>query len=389
MERRDFLRGVGAGLLGGTTMYLGACGTAAPPAEQDEPAPEGEEEQQAVPAQQSEGEAEVEWRMTTSWPIALDTLQGTAQRIADKVSAMTGGRFKIEVFESGKIVPGLEVLDAVQQGTVECGHTATYYYVGKNEAFGIATALPFGLTPQQQNAWLYHGGGMEAIQKIYADFNIISFPAGNTGTQMGGWFNKEVETEDDLTGLRFRIPGIGGRVMQRLGVDTQTLPADEIFLALDRGAIDAAEWIGPYDDLKLGLNEAASYYYYPGWWEPGPTLDVIVNLDAWNALTPEFQEIFKTAAADGNVWMLSQYEARNQEALEQIIAGGVELRPYSSGIMQAAHAAAFELYEELASDEPAFQEVFEPWKAFRDRIYRWTGTNELTFNQFALSQTEE
>jgi TRAP-type mannitol/chloroaromatic compound transport system substrate-binding protein len=276
----------------------------------------------------------------------------------------------------------------VQQGTVQCGHTATYYFVGKNPSFGIATALPFGLTPQQQNAWLYHGGGMEAIQNLYADFNAISFPAGNTGTQMGGWFNKEVETEDDLTGLRFRIPGIGAEVMKRLGVDTQTLPADEIFLNLDRGAIDAAEWIGPYDDFKLGLHEAASYYYYPGWWEPGPTLDVIVNLDAWNELSPEFQEIFKTAAADGNVWMLSQYEARNQQALEDIISSGVELRPYSEEILKAAHDAAFEFYEELASEEPAFQEIFEPWKTFREQIYRWTGTNELTFNQFAITQAE-
>jgi TRAP-type mannitol/chloroaromatic compound transport system substrate-binding protein len=318
--------------------------------------------------------------------VALDILQGTAQRIADRVAAMTGGRFQIEVFEAGKIVPGLEVLDAVQSGTVECGHTATYYFVGKNEAFGIATALPFGLTPQQQNAWLYHGGGMEAIQKLYADFNAISFPAGNTGTQMGGWFNREVETVDDLAGLRFRIPGIGGRVMERLDVDTQTLPADEIFLALDRKAIDAAEWIGPYDDKKLGLHEAASYYYHPGWWEPGPTLDVIVNLDAWNALTPEYQAIFEAAAAEANIWMLSQYEASNQQALEEIIQSGVEFRAYSEDILTAARDTAFELYEELASDEPAFREVFEPWRAFRERIYRWTATNELTFSTFAMQE---
>jgi TRAP-type mannitol/chloroaromatic compound transport system substrate-binding protein len=209
----------------------------------------------------------INWQMVTSWPKSLDTIFGGAQKVCDRVSAMTGGKFTIEPYAAGEIVPGLEVLDAVQNGTVECGHTASYYYVGKNPALAFGTSLPFGLTAQQQNAWFYHGGGLEAMHKLYSDFNIINFPAGNTGAQMGGWFKKEVKSLSDLNGLKMRIPGLGGEVMSRLGVNVQVLPGGEIYLALDRGAIDAAEWVGPYDDEKLGLNEAAPFYYYPGWWE--------------------------------------------------------------------------------------------------------------------------
>ncbi len=213
----------------------------------------------------------VRWKMATSWPVSLDTIYGGAQTICDRVKEITGGRFTIEPFAAGDLVPPLQVLDAVQAGNVEVGHTASYYYVGKNSALGFATSMPFGLTAQQQNAWLYQGGGLEAIQKIYADFGIINFPAGNTGTQMGGWFKRKINSVADMKGLKMRIPGIGGEVMNRLGVNVQVLPGGEVYLALERGAIDAAEWIGPYDDEKLGLHKAAKFYYYPGWWEPGPT----------------------------------------------------------------------------------------------------------------------
>ncbi|NEQ70661.1 MAG: ABC transporter substrate-binding protein, partial [Symploca sp. SIO2D2] len=209
------------------------------------------------------------WKMATSWPQSLDTIFGGAETVCQRVSDMTGGRFTIKPFAAGEIVPGTQVLDAVQAGTVECGHTASYYYIGKNPALAFATSIPFGLNAQQQNAWLYHGGGLEAIQKIYSDFGIINFPAGNTGAQMGGWFKREIKSLADLQGLKMRIPGLGGKVMDSLGVNVQVLPGNEIFLALDRGAIDAAEWVGPYDDQKLGLNKAANFYYYPGWWEPG------------------------------------------------------------------------------------------------------------------------
>ncbi|NJN68574.1 MAG: ABC transporter substrate-binding protein [Chloroflexaceae bacterium] len=373
MERRDFLRGVGASVLSGTAMYLGACS-----------APSGGEEGMGPnPApMQASSLPVIEWRMATSWPNALDVLQGAAVAIGERLSAMTEGRFTISVFEAGEIVPALEVLDAVQNRTVECGHTAAYYFIGKNEAFGIATSLPFGLTAQQQNAWLYYGGGLEAVQKLYRDFGVVSFPAGNTGVQMGGWFKREINTLGDLKALRFRIPGLGGRVMQRLGVDTQTLAGGDTYLALDRGAIDAAEWVGPYDDEKLGLNKAARFYYYPGWWEPGSTLDVIINQQAWDELPRLYQEIFKAAAYEANIAMLSEYESRNQEALDRLVVGGTVLRPYSEEIMVAAQQAAFDLYEETASADPAFREVFEPWKEFRRKIHRWNGTNESTLMRF-------
>lgn len=376
MNRRDVLHGIGTVLAGGVAGYAAAS------------TPDGlrahsvQAEFNRAPMLQS-SQPVVEWRMTTSWNEALDVLQGAGQLIAERVSAMTGGRFTIEVFTGGEIAPALEVLDAVQDGRAECGHTASFYFIDKNEAFGIATGLPFGLTPQQQNAWLYAGGGMEAVQKIYADFGIVSFPAGGTGTQMGGWLRREVSTLDDLKGFRFRIPGLGGRVMEQLGVETVIVPGSDIFDSLSTGDIDGAEWIGPHDDEKLGLNDAASFYYYPGWWEPGSTLDVLVNRQAWESLPTEYQEIFKTAAYQANISVLSRYEVQNQEALVRMVAGGTQLRPYSQEIMKAAKDAAFELYEEIARNNPSFQEIFEPWQEFRKRIYQWNRFNELSFAWFA------
>ncbi|MDE5107259.1 MAG: ABC transporter substrate-binding protein, partial [Trichodesmium sp. St17_bin3_1_1] len=286
-----------------------------------------------------------------------------------------------------EIVGGLEVLDAVQQGTVQCGHTASYYYVGKNSALAFGTSVPFGLTAQQQNAWYYHGGGLEIMHKLYSDFNIISFPAGNSGVQMGGWFRQEINTVRDLNGLSMRIPGFGGEVMKKLGVNAQVLPGGEIYLALERGAIDAAEWVGPHDDEKLGLHKAAKYYYYPGWWEPGPTFEVQVNLNEWNKLPTEYQEIFKSAAYQANINMLAQYDALNGAALAKLIAGGTELRPYSQEILQAAQKATFEFYEEKASQDSNFKEVYQQWKKFRQQIYKWNTINELSFAQFTFNNS--
>ena len=329
----------------------------------------------------------VKWRMTTSWPRSLETVFGGAQTLCDRVAAMTNGRFTITPYQAGEIVGGLEVLDAVQQGTVQCGHTASYYYVGKNSALAFGTSVPFGLTAQQQNAWYYHGGGLEIMHKLYSDFNIISFPAGNSGTQMGGWFKREINTVNDLNGLSMRIPGFGGEVMKKLGVNAQVLPGGEIYLALERGALDAAEWVGPYDDKKLGLDKAAKYYYYPGWWEPGPTFEVQVNLDEWNKLPKEYQETFKSAAYQANISMLAQYDALNGAALAELIAGGTELRPYSQEILQAAQKAAFEFYEEKANQDATFKEVYEQWKKFREQIYQWNAINELSFAQFAFNNS--
>ncbi|MEM9506962.1 MAG: TRAP transporter substrate-binding protein [Cyanobacteria bacterium P01_E01_bin.35] len=334
------------------------------------------------PSVQTNDLPNIKWKMVTSWPKSLDTIYGGAQTVCDRVAAMTGGRFTIQPFAAGEIVPGLEVLDAVQNGTVECGHTASYYYVGKNPALAFGTCVPFGLTGQQQNAWYYHGGGLELMHELYSDFNVISFPAGNTGAQMGGWFKKEIKSLSDLKGLKMRIPGLGGKVMASLGVNVQVLPGGEIYLALERGAIDAAEWVGPYDDLKLGLNKAASFYYYPGWWEPGPTLEVQVNKSQWDKLPVEYQEIFKTAAMEANLNMLAQYDALNREALKTIMDGGTKLTAYPPEVLQAAQQAATAYYADQSERSPAFKKVYEQWNQFRSSIAEWNKINELSYASF-------
>ncbi|NJN61570.1 MAG: TRAP transporter substrate-binding protein [Coleofasciculaceae cyanobacterium RL_1_1] len=361
MKRRNLLRHA---VLGGATTAIAACSQA------------------ATNGTNSNSLPRVNWMMAASWPTSLDTIYGGAQTIADRVSAMTNGRFTIEIYAAGELVPALQVLDAVQDGTIQCGHTASYYYIGKNPALGFATAMPFGLNAQQHNAWMYQAGGLELIHKIYAQFGIISFPAGNTGTQMGGWFKREIKTLADLQGLKMRIPGLGGEVMSRLGVNVQVLPGSEVFLALDRGAIDAAEWVGPYDDQKLGLNTAAPFYYYPGWWEPGATLDVLVNLNEWNNLPPEYQAAFKTATIESNMMMLARYDALNSKALKELVASGTQLRAYSPEILDAAKKASQELLEENASQDATFKEVYDQWSAFRDEVRAWNAVNELSFASY-------
>ena len=337
------------------------------------------------PSIQANSLPNIRWRMVTSWPKSLDTIFGGAETVCQRVKAMTNGRFQIDPYAAGEIVPGLQVLDAVQDGTVQCGHTASYYYEGKNPVLTFGTSLPFGLNAQQQNAWLYHGGGLETMHKIYADFNTINFPAGNTGAQMGGWFKREIKSVSDLKGLTMRIPGLGGKVMKRLGVNTQVLPGGEIFLALERGAIDAAEWVGPYDDEKLGLHKAAKFYYYPGWWEPGPTLEVQVNKSEWEKLPQEYQEIFKTAAMEANLNMLAKYDSLNGEVLKRLVDNGTKLTAYSSEILQAAQKAAFDLYEENASKDATFKQVYEQWNKFRKQVSQWHRINELSFANFVDS----
>lgn len=324
------------------------------------------------------------WQMATSWPVALDTIFGGAKIFADRVAALTDGKFKITPRPAGELAPPLEVLNVVSQGAVPCGHTAAYFYVGKSPATAFGTALPFGLNAQQQNAWLYEGGGLQKLQELYArKFNLIQFPAGNTGAQMGGWFRQEISTVSDLQGLKMRIPGLGGQVMGKLGVTVQTLPGSEIFQALQTGAIDAAEWAGPYDDEKLGLHKIAKYYYYPGWWEPGPTLEVQINLNEWKKLPVEYQQVVQTAAFEANTIMLARYDARNNEALERLLKGGVQLRAYSNEILAAAEKAAFELFDELSAKDADFKSIFVGWKQFRDRVFAWNNINEGSLTRYS------
>ena len=324
----------------------------------------------------------VRWRMATSWPVSLDTIYGGAQTISQRVNALSGGNFQIKPFAAGEIVPGLEVLDAVQAGSVECGHTASYYYKGKNPSFSFGTSVPFGLTAQQQNAWLYEAEGNATINRIFSDFGVIGFPAGNTGAQMGGWFKQKLEGLESLQGLKMRIPGLGGDVMAQLGVNVQVLPGGEVYLALDRGAIDAAEWTGPYDDEKLGFARAARFYYYPGWWEPGPTLHALVNKKAWEKLPNEYKAIFNTACFEANLTMLSRYDTLNGSALQRLINNGTELVPYDTQILKAANEAAFQIYSDLANKNKDFRMLFEEWKKFRSEVSSWNKVNEFTFSQF-------
>lgn len=331
---------------------------------------------------QSNNLPKLRWRMVTSWPKSLETIFGEAENFCQRVAEMTGGKFTITAYAAGEIVPGLEVLEAVQNRTVECGHTASYYYIGKNAALGFACAMPFGLTAQQQNAWLYYGGGLDAIQKVYSDFNIINFPAGNTGAQMGGWFKQPITRLADLKGLKMRIPGQGGQVMAELGVNVQVLPGSEIFIALDRGTIDAAEWVGPFDDAKLGLNKAAKYYYYPGWWEPGPTLDLLISKPMWAKLPQEYQAIIMTAAREANLNMLSHYDALNAQSLQKLVSSGTQLQAYSPEILKAAQQASQALLASNASQDASFRAIYEPWQAFRKQIRAWNQINELSYANF-------
>ena len=329
----------------------------------------------------------IKWQMATSWPLSLETIFGGAQVLAERVKILTNGKFIIEPRAAGEIAPGLEVLNVVSQGAVQAGHTAAYYYIGKSPALAFGTSVPFGLNAQQQNAWLYEGGGLTKLREIYASkFNVIQFPAGNTGTQMGGWFRNEVKTLNDLKGLKMRIPGLGGQVMAKLGVTVQTLPGGEIFQALQTGAIDAAEWVGPYDDEKLGLNKVAKFYYYPGWWEPGPTLEVQVNLDEWKKLPPQYQAALETAAFQSNTTMLARYDTRNSESLEKLLKTGTQLRAYSQEILEAAEKASFALYDEFAAKDADFKAVYEQWKPFRDRMYAWNNLNEGSFVRYAYGK---
>jgi TRAP-type mannitol/chloroaromatic compound transport system substrate-binding protein len=360
MQRRSFLKGVGG---------LGA-GLAAGAADR--------------PAMAQSG-PEVRWRLASSFPKSLDTIYGAADTIARTVSEATEGKFQIQVFAGGELVPPFGVVDAVQNGTVECAHTAGYYFFGKDPTFAFCCAVPFGLNARQQNAWMLQGGGLELMRDFLKDYNIVNFPAGNTGAQMGGFFRKEINTVDDLKGLKLRVGGFAGTVLARLGAVPQQIAGGDIYPSLEKGTIDAAEWVGPYDDEKLGLAKVAKFYYYPGWWEGGPEMDLFVNRDANAALPKEYQTILAAACAMANADMLARYDVGNPKALRRLVAAGVQLRPFSREILNAAWKAANEVYAETAEKNPRFRKVYEPWKAFRDEQVLWFRVAEQNFDAFMAS----
>src|SRR6266516_5361898 len=279
---------------------------------------------------------EVKWRMTSSFPKSLDTIYGGAAELSKYVAEMTDNKFQIQVFAAGEVVPGLQALDATSNGTFEMCHTACYYYVGKDPTFAIYASVPFGLNARQQNSWWYQGGGMELGNEFFKKFGVIGFPCGNTGTQMGGWVRKEIKTVADLSGLKFRIGGIAGQVLQKVGVVPQQLAGGDIYPSLEKGTIDAAEWVGPYDDEKLGFQKVAQFYHYPGWWEGGAMLHNFVNIEKWNELPKSYKTILETAAGEANAWMPAKYDAQNPPALRRLVASGTQLKPFPRAVLEAA-----------------------------------------------------
>jgi len=328
----------------------------------------------------------VTWRLASSFPRGLDTIYGAAETVAKRVKALSGGRFVIRTFPAGEIVPPLQVFDAVEQGTVQVGHTASYYYTGKIPALAFETGVPFGLTARQQIAWMEEGGGHKLIQDLLSNYNIIRFPGGNTGAQMGGWFRNEIKSLADLRGLKMRIPGLGGEVMNRLGVNVQVLGGGDIYPALERGAIDATEWVGPHDDEKLGFYKVAKHYYAPGWWEPGAALAFYVNREAWQTLPDLYKEIFKTASREASSEMLAKYDAKNPAALKRLVRSGVMLHRFPDDVLVAAKKEAFALYEELARKDSSYRKIYTAWKAFRDDSNTWL---RLCENSYAMTIQDE
>ena len=334
---------------------------------------------------QSKDLPNIRWRCASSFPKSLDTIFGGGEVVAKRVGELTGGKFQIRVFAAGEIVPAFGVVDAIQQNTIECAHTASYYFVGKNKAFAFDTTLPFGLNQRQQNAWIYYGGGLQLVRDFLRDFGIISFPAGNTGVQMGGWWRKQVHTVNDIKGVKIRIAGLGGEVMARLGAVPQQIAGGDIYPALERGAIDSAEWVGPYDDEKLGFFKVAPHYYFPGWWESNSMYSFYVGQKEWDKLPKEYQAALEAACYEANIDMMAKYDAKNVPALERLVKNGVKLHQFSSDILKAAQQAAYALYEDEAGKNPAWKKIYEPWKAFRGEEFLWHRAAEFTYESFAYS----
>jgi len=307
-------------------------------------------------------------------------------KFAERVREVSSGSIEIQVFGKDELLPALSVFDGASTGAIDIFHSGPYYWKGKSLSISIFGGVPFGMTPDEGLSWFKYGGGMDLWREIYDRYNLYPMLGGNTGPQMGGWFRKEVNTLNDLKGLKMRIPGLGGQVMAKLGVTVQTLPGGEIFQALQTGAIDAAEWVGPYDDEKLGLNKVAKYYYYPGWWEPGATLELQINLNDWNKLPPEYQVAISTATYESNLTMLARYDSLNNEALQRLLSSGTQVRDYSTEILTAAQKASFALYDEFASQDADFKAIYQQWLEFRKRIYAWHKLNEGSFTNFVYSQ---
>ncbi len=333
---------------------------------------------------------ELRWRCASSFPKSLDTIYGAGEHVAKRVAALTDNKFQIRMFAAGEIVPAFGTVDAVQQGTIECSHTASYYFVGKDPTFAFDGTIPFGMNFRQLNSWLNAGGGREVMREFFESYNIVSIQAGNTGAQMGGWFRKEIRTVADLQGLKFRIGGFAGNVIQKLGAVPQQIAGGDIYPALERGTIDAAEWVGPYDDEKLGFNRVAPYYYYPGWWEGGLNLAMHVNRAKYAELPTLYKEVLESACRDATIETMAKYDAQNPPALRRLVAGGAQLRAFPREVMQACYRAAMDLYEETSATNPRFKKVWDHFKAYRETQLQWFRVAENSYDSFVyLMQATE
>lgn len=372
MKRREIVKVLG---LGAAAAGLAACTEQkAPPVADCKPT-----EPAAAPAPAATAEP-IEWKMVTTWPKNFPGLGVGANNLAELIGQMSGGRIKVKVYGAKELVGALEIFDAVSRGTAEMGHGASYYWKGKTRAAQFFAAVPFGLTAQEMNSWLYHGGGMELWEEIYAEFGLIPGAAGNTGVQMGGWFNREINTVKDLEGLKMRIPGLGGEVLKRAGGTPVLLPGGEIFPSLQSGAIDATEWVGPYNDMAFGLHKAAKFYYYPGWHEPGTTLECFVNKEAFEKLPEDLQVIVRSAIRVANQDMLADFTAKNNRALEQLVnEQGVELRQFPDEVLKAIKDLSDQVVAEEAAKDPMSKKVFDSFVQFRDQAKKWHAVSEQAY----------
>lgn len=361
MQRRKFLKSVTGGVAG--------AGLAAPALAQAPGA--------------------VRWRMATSWPKSLDAMHGSAEALGKRVGQLTGGQFDIRVFAGGEIVPPGQVLDAVQAGTIECGHSLSSFYIGKNPAYAFDAGLPFGLNLRQQNAWLYYGGGLDLIRELYRKNGMIPMPCGNVGVQMGGFYRKEIKTIEDLNGLKFRIGGLGGTIMSKFGVIPQQIAAGDIYTSLEKGTIDAAEWIGPYDDEKLGLHKVAKYYYTPGWWEGSASITMLINAAQWEALPQVYRDAFETACNEQMTLMIAKYDARNPEAMRRLLGAGTQLRNFPRPVMDAFYKTSFETFEDLAQKNADFKKIYEPWRKFLTESNSWFRVAEANLDNYRFNAAQQ
>ena len=364
MNRRKFIKVAAAG--GAGTVAAACEGPSAPAVIQSMPT--------------------LNWRLTSSFPKSLDTIHGATEVFSKIVSEMTDGRFQLQVFSAGEIVGGLQAADAVTDGTVEAAHTASYYYWGKDPTFALATCVPFGLNCRMQNAWMYQGGGIELMNEFYRPYNIYALPSGNTGSQMGGWYRKEINTPEDWKGLKIRIGGFAGAIMSRLGAVPQQIAGSDIYLALEKGTIDAAEWVGPYDDEKLGFYRVARNYYYPGWWEGQAMLHFFFNLEKWNSLPKIYQAILTSASQTANTTMMARYDMQNPAALRRLVSNGAILRPFSEEVLDSCFKASNDAYAELSATNPRFKKVYDAMTAVRAEGYLWFQLSEQTYDTYMMIQ---